>query len=365
MYYCQAYFIKESGERVQKISIIIPVYNVYPYLEKCIESIANQSYSNLEIVVVNDCSTDDSEIICKKLINKYENIQYYKLNQNKGVAYARNYGLDKASGSLIGFVDSDDWIESDMYQNLYATMTTFNSPIASCNYTKYTYTHDNILGKLNYLEDSKVKFVQDDICIDNTTDALYYCLHNNDVAVWNKLFDRKLFDYIKFPVGKISEDVFVMHLLIENATKIAVTKQILYNYVIRSDSITAGKVSKSDLEVIHDCIDRYEYLSKKYKSSRIEKLCRAYIFGTLCYVVERFVRDEILLKNEERDYIYNKLYLVHHKIFSEYSYANCGFDKNEENGIKILERGIQYYKNTNAVLLNTHPQIIRSICAPY
>jgi len=104
------------------ISVIVPVYNVAPYLEQCLNSVVNQTYPNLEIIVVNDGSNDSSGEICQNFALKYDNIKYFGLETNMGLSYARNYGIDKSSGSLIGFVDSDDWIEEAMYSTLYKTM---------------------------------------------------------------------------------------------------------------------------------------------------------------------------------------------------------------------------------------------------
>lgn len=119
---------------MEMISVIVPIYNSEAFLEKCLNSILNQTYPNIEIILVNDCSTDSSGLICKRYQAQNNNIRYYEMKENRGVSHSRNFGIENAKGSLIGFVDSDDWIESDMYSSLYEVLTEHNVPLVSANF---------------------------------------------------------------------------------------------------------------------------------------------------------------------------------------------------------------------------------------
>ncbi len=117
---------------MSKISVIIPAYNSEKYIERCLNSIINQSYRNIEIIVVDDCSTDTTSYIIQKFCKLDNRIRHIKLPANKGVGYARNIGIKNATGEYLGFVDSDDWIDSNMYSNLIEACQTNNTDIALC-----------------------------------------------------------------------------------------------------------------------------------------------------------------------------------------------------------------------------------------
>ena len=118
-----------------KISIIVPVYNTEKYIKKCIDSILNQTYNNIELIIINDGSTDNSENIIKKIIKNKSNVKYKKI-KNSGVAHARNVGLDLVTGKYVGFIDSDDYISKDMYKELYETAIKEKSDIVTSGYNK-------------------------------------------------------------------------------------------------------------------------------------------------------------------------------------------------------------------------------------
>ncbi len=117
---------------MDKISVIIPVYNTAKYLKRCIDSVIYQTYQNIEIILINDGSNDGSEYICLDYAKKYKNIIFINQCENHGVSFARNIGLKAASGDYYGFVDSDDYIEPNMYNELYMYISKYNSDIASC-----------------------------------------------------------------------------------------------------------------------------------------------------------------------------------------------------------------------------------------
>ena len=132
-----------------KVSIIVPVYNTYNYLNKCLESLVNQTLSDIEIIVVNDGSPDDSEGIIKEYANKYSSIKYYK-KKNGGLSSARNFGIKRATGEYIGFVDSDDYVDVTMYEKLYNQAISTNSDIVCC---QLTYLYPNNKTILHHYKD--------------------------------------------------------------------------------------------------------------------------------------------------------------------------------------------------------------------
>lgn len=212
------------------ISVIVPVYNVDKYLKKCINSITEQTYSNLEIIIIDDGSTDNSGIICDDLAKTDSRIIVIH-KSNGGLSSARNKGLDVAKGQLVCFIDSDDFIEINMISELKDNMIKYDSDISTCNY--YSITVDNnkkIIRHYNILENvfsDKEKFNN----LENEYDAL-------TVYAWNKLFKKSLFNGIRFPENKIYEFTYILCELLDRANKVSYITKPLYNYVYRSDSIS-------------------------------------------------------------------------------------------------------------------------------
>lgn len=215
------------------VSIIVPIYNVEPYLKKCIDSIINQTLTNIEIILVNDGSTDN----CGKIIDEYEKkdsrvIALHK--ENGGQASARNMGLDIASGKYVGFVDSDDWIESDMYESLYNKIKKTNSDICVCG--RRAYTEDARLSNEIKLQDETIDFNEDN----DKKHILDKLLYSYTVVVWNKLYKKEIINnnHIRFEdvnyVG--SEDALFNYCVLSNAKRITSIEHIYYNQLSREGS---------------------------------------------------------------------------------------------------------------------------------
>ena len=185
------------------ISVIVPVYNTAPYLERCVNSILAQTYAHIEIILINDGSTDNSMEIIENLATNNKNIKYFNLENNYGLSYARNIGIESSEGDYIGFVDSDDWIEITMYEKLFNAMQKYNTKISSARF----YNVKEVAGKLIK---KHIYEMTDFIYFNNTEDMLYYFIYYHDVMVTNKLFSRSLFDSVRFPVGKVYEDTYIL-----------------------------------------------------------------------------------------------------------------------------------------------------------
>ncbi len=220
-----------------KISIIIPVYNVEKYLNRCIESIVNQTYKNIEIILINDGSTDNSQKILNEY-KKYKNIFVYKKN-NGGLSSARNYGLKYVTGDYIMFVDSDDWIDINCIENLVSYLCT-NKNI---DIIEFGYRNVNDAGIIN-----QHKF--DNKQIDDNNNILYEYFYGNTIVdmVCNKIYKATLFDNLMFVEGKIHEDYMITPKLLYKSNNISIISDVYYNYYRRDNSITNSKYTEKKLD---------------------------------------------------------------------------------------------------------------------
>lgn len=228
------------------ISVIVPVYNIEDYIEKCIESLINQTYSNLEIILVNDGSTDESGDICERYAK--QDVRIVVLHkQNGGLSDARNYAMDKAKGELIAFVDGDDWIHPQMYELMYVTMKLKNADIVTCSFEQ----HDEGFAEKHYR--------QENLDIKLLTGGEALCdIETPLVVAWNKLYRREIIADIRYPKGKLHEDEYVIHRIFYKCARIAVIDRPLYFYTIREGSIvslmTTQRIDNS-LEAFRDRVD--------------------------------------------------------------------------------------------------------------
>ena len=219
----------------EKITVIVPVYNVENYLNKCLDSLINQTYKNLEIIVINDGSTDNSGEICQEYAQKDNRIVYIE-KENGGLSDARNVGLDKMTGSYVTFIDSDDWIEQDYIETLYKKIVEYQADIAVGNY--YSYNEDEETYYFHIYGDSYYEKVYDNISI---FENLYESQEMKSFALisaWGKLYKAKLFDYLRFDKGKLGEDGYFNQKMYLSVNKVVYLNKGLYAYRQRSGSIT-------------------------------------------------------------------------------------------------------------------------------
>lgn len=220
-----------------KISVIVPIYKVEPYLQKCIDSILAQTYHHLEIILVDDGSPDCCGSICDEYARRDSRVIVIH-KQNGGLSDARNAGLLRASGDYIGFVDSDDWIETDMFETLLDLSIRNDADITICG--TYRVVCDAVALPPYSLETS-------DTSVYEEQDAVIKLCEDQDIHshVWNKLFRRKLFNTIHFPIGQFFEDIFIMHELFGQANRVVFSREPKYYYLERTGSIV-GSISYQD-----------------------------------------------------------------------------------------------------------------------
>lgn len=240
------------------ISVIVPVYKVEKYLNRCIDSIIKQTYHNLEIILVNDGSPDNSGKICDEYVKKDKRIKVIH-KPNGGLSDARNYALEIAEGEYIGFVDSDDYIKEDMFQTLYDLCEENKADISIISF--YEMIEDKVIavrnsGELQIMD--KIEAIKE-LLIDTKIQSY----------AWNKLFRKELFVGTRFPTGKNFEDIATTLILFEKCNKIVRLEKPKYYYVRRNDSIVGIRNYKTYHDYMEVIWDKYLYLKDKYPSIEV------------------------------------------------------------------------------------------------
>lgn len=237
---------------MELISVIVPVYKVEDCLDKCVQSIVDQTYSNLEIILVDDGSPDRCGAMCETWSEKDSRISVLH-KENGGLSDARNAGMKVATGSLISFIDSDDWIEPDFLETLLDTMKNQNAQIAECA-VKLVDEYGKVL---RIRETAKVSCVDkiDGLCRLVLEDGVYQ-------TVWNKLYRREVLEGILFEKGKCHEDDFWTYQVFDRMERLAIVERPMYHYLQRRGSIMGAGYSLKRLDGLEARYLRMEYLSK-------------------------------------------------------------------------------------------------------
>lgn len=238
---------KQSIKAGAKVSVIVPVYNVENYVAKCLASISAQDYQNLEIIVVDDGSTDQSGEICEAYAQQDPRVQVIH-QTNGGLSAARNTGLEQLTGEYVCFIDSDDWIEPDFISLLLTGISMCQAEIA--------------VLKLKKIADEKKLTVltttDPDWQVMERKTAMKNLFTNNKIgySANNKLFASQLFQTIRFPVGKLMEDKATTYRLIDQCQRVAINRSLKYHYFQSPDSILRGRFNpqKFDSFTIHEMI---------------------------------------------------------------------------------------------------------------
>lgn len=238
------------------ISIIVPIYNVEQYLDKCITSIVNQTYKNLEIILVDDGSTDKCSNISDKWALDDNRIKVIH-KENGGLSDARNTGLEIATGKYIGFVDSDDFISKYFVEILYKNLVNTQSDLIQCSHLTVDEDYLGVEELIN--ENLSIK-------IYNTKEALGLLIEEERInqVVWNKLYKKELLQEIHFEYNKLNEDEFFTYQIFAKCKKISYVDLPLYYYLIRNQSIMRKQYSIKRLDGLEAKFLRYEFLKENY-----------------------------------------------------------------------------------------------------
>ena len=219
----------------EKVSVIVPVYNVEKYLRQCLDSILQQTYQNLDILIINDGSTDGSDTICREYLEKDERISYFA-KENTGISDTRNVGIRQATGEYVTFVDSDDWIEKTYIEELYDKLITYHADIVASNYYLFNDAESLFyffMGEQDYYERlyTPVQLI----------DGLYETKFNKSFALlsaWGKLYKRSLFDELRFSEDRIGEDRFLSLKAFLSSERVVYLNKGLYAYRERTGSLS-------------------------------------------------------------------------------------------------------------------------------
>lgn len=280
----------------EMVSIIIPVYNVEKYIVECLESVVNQTYENLEIILVNDGSTDNSKEICLEYAQRDQRIKLYS-KENGGLSSARNYGLSKVTGNYVFFLDSDDYLVTDTIENLLNMLINTNADVSSVRLA--TTTCELEIGIVSNYE------------IVNAEKALEFIFTEKKMttSVSGKLYKVKLWDKILFPTGKIFEDYATLYKVINKCQVITLSQKSKYYYRPNDTGITGASFTERKLDyfdvtedVIHFVSDNYPELLKfvdmrttRYAISIFKDMSRCnYYNDEVIRIIRKIVKDNIL-----------------------------------------------------------------------
>ena len=263
------------------ISVIVPVYNVERYLEKCVASICAQTYKKLEIILVDDGSTDSSGTICDKLAKEDSRIVVI-YQKNAGLSEARNAGLEIAKGEYLGFIDSDDYIVPQMYEKMLGRIYTDGSDMALCSFVKVD-EYGNQLGSVMHLSDSVISGKDAFLRISENAKFNY-----GYILAWNKLYKKELFNAVRFPVGKVNEDLFTIPKILFASLSVSLVKESFCFYVQREKSIMG--LRKTTIAGSVALLDEFEAFSETALFADTNNLLTGGILqcAISCYFSRRF-----------------------------------------------------------------------------
>lgn len=249
------------------VSIIVPVYNVEKYLKRCIDSILSQTYHNLEIILVDDGSTDYSGAICDRYAEQDYRIRVIH-KKNGGLSDARNSGLDIAKGDYIAFIDSDDWISDDYVNVLVKALEYGKTQISACSYRK-------VSGLTKYNEVTGISS-SGELEIWTILEAYQHLFLNKkiDCSAWAKLYKHTLFRDIRFPVGKLYEDQFTTYKLFHSSQGVTYIDQEMYFYFNRPESIQNERFTIRKMDELEANLECFAFIEEKYPSLHEEVLCK-------------------------------------------------------------------------------------------
>lgn len=261
-------FIGEEFEIMENkslVTIVVPVYNVEEYLDRCVQSIVTQTYSNLEIILVDDGSPDRCGEMCDDWAQKDNRILVFH-KDNGGLSDARNYGIKRAHGEYISFIDSDDWVTKYYIQHLVDAIEKDNADLAMCWYKKVSKFEELNINDSSLI---KYKYLLTEGCLG---DLLYQ--KKTDTCAWGKLYSNRLFSILNYPVGKLYEDIPVTYAAILASKRIARIENEDYYYFQRNNSIQHMEFNKQKLDAIRHIKAMTDEIQINYPALKKACVCR-------------------------------------------------------------------------------------------
>lgn len=307
------------------ISVIVPVYNVEDLLSKCVDSILDQSFKDFELLLIDDGSKDKSGYICEEYAKKDPRISVYH-KKNGGLSSARNYGVERALGNYITFIDSDDFIDKSMLEILYNNMIDNNVDLS------ITGVRDIYNGK-SFIDADREKMLL------NSEETLKLMLMGKKINVYavSKLYKRSIFEEIEYPVGKAYEDSYIIVDILKKCSTVFVDTIPQYNYYHRADSITTLSYSARDLDYIEAWTLNYDKIKDAFPNLDdlgLRRVCFSYFF----------VLDKILLANKEHETTNTKDIVNFLRQNSTFILNNPYFSRNRKFALRLLKINLKFYK---------------------
>lgn len=276
-------------ERKPQVSVIVPVFNVEEWLDRCVKSILRQNFKNYEILLIDDGSTDKSGAICDAYQEKYKKVKAFH-KQNGGLSDARNFGINMAQGEYYVFVDSDDFIDKEYISVLYNAIKQYDTDVSMCSCRCCKENGEKIFS-FNIAED---KIISGKQLLNNVFDKKNGMVYT---VVWTKMYKKQLFSELRFEKGRNYEDEYLNPKLFWNVGKVAVVSKPLYNYVIRQGSITQSNFNiKNICDANNALTSRIEF----YNRHGNNYLTRKAIYFYLDWIASTIHSNYKYLKNESR-----------------------------------------------------------------
>lgn len=320
-----------------KVSVIVPVYNVEKHLEKCLDSLVNQTLKDIEIIVINDGSTDRSQSIIECYKNKYPAIIKVVNQTNQGISASRNKGIELSTGKYISFVDSDDYVKTDMLKKSYEYIEKTHADIIVWNYCEV-----NENGTI--LKEEKLPKFKDTNLRQNPS-----LLFSINAAPWNKLYKRSLFDSVKFPKDRTKyEDLMTITKVLINANKISKLDQCYSYYVIRNNGETRTIDNRSfDIFSVLEDVNNY----MKIKSIFDE------FYEEITYLNTKHIMYQVLKQRNSKDWAMSKQLINKAYIFLNNNFPNWKTNRYYKCNENMIKRTIK----NNQLLVKVYCQICRVI----
>jgi len=304
-------------ERKIKVSVIVPVYNVEQYLPRCLDSLVNQTLEEIEILVINDGSPDNSQAIIDDYAARYPEKVRAFVKENGGLSDARNFGVQRAQGEYLGFVDSDDYVRNDMFEKLYVQAHRDNADVVVSNYYRY------VRGKT-----TAVKIIGHPEWFGSNIESTPALLLESKSFAWNKLYNRTWYtaNHFLFPVGQWYEDSAVVYNMLYKANKVSAVNECLYYYRKDRDESITNIVDERIFDIFKSCTSIMEFYKANTKSKAVWevviRVCQVHLFVRLADVMNKgslslrfryYKKMLAFLNNYDPDWPNNSYYLKENK----------------------------------------------------
>ena len=308
------------------MSIVVPVYNVENELDRCVESLLGQSLEQVEVILVDDGSTDRSGSMCDEWLREDSRIKVVH-KTNGGLSSARNAGLAASCCDYVGFIDSDDYVDREMFDVLFNAMKRTGKDIASCG----RYIHMGDFVKLDFVPPCEKEY--------DAEAAMGQVLLGNDIDVsaCDKLYRKSLFERIRYPEGRISEDAAVILQIIDTSNGVVCVDRPFYHYCYRDDSISKSKYGHSKYDVVLNCNEMMGFLAERYPA--LLSHLGSYTCTQMAALIEAMICSPGSRKEFAKDYA--EYWALFKKSYPSYREIG-GHDRNE--AFRILMTRIHCYR---------------------